>query len=122
MREKIFSSASWRAKHEDLKELGEAAALVGYLTMALKITPNLERACAFASEQLEGRMGQDLKRQMAECYLRFHSSADEALLKFSQRWGQSFPEFGQAIQLVRGSVAELSRSGRERSLDRALQL
>lgn len=100
--------------------MGEAPALVGYLTMALKIVPNLERACVFACEQLGGRMGQELRKKISECHMRLHTSADEMLLKLSQRWEKVCPELSRAIYLIRSSVGE--KSGREMTLDRSLQL
>lgn len=90
--------------------------------MAMKVTPNLERACVFASEQLGGRLGQDLRKKMSECHMRLYSSAEEALSKFSQRWGRAYPELGRAVYLIRSSVSELRKSSRERTLDRSLQL
>ncbi|MEM3421479.1 MAG: hypothetical protein QW315_04390 [Candidatus Hadarchaeum sp.] len=122
MLKKIPFCVNWRDKQEESKALGEVPTLIGYLTMAMKITPNLERACAFASEQLGGKMGQDLRKKMSECHMRRYSSADEALLKFSQCWERACPELGRAIYLIRSSVSELRKSSREMTLDRSLQL
>ncbi|MEM4723603.1 MAG: hypothetical protein QXP01_01160 [Candidatus Hadarchaeum sp.] len=122
MLEKIPFRVNWRDKQEESKALGEAPTLIGYLTMAMKITPNLERACFFASEQLGGKMSQDLRRKMSEYHMRLYSSADEALLKFSQRWERACPELGRAIYLIRSSVSELRKNSREMTLDRSLQL
>jgi len=122
LREKITSLKSRRRSREELKAAGEAPMLVGYLTMVMKIVPNLERATRFASEQLEGQMGRDLRRRISECHLRLHSGADDVLPKFSQRWERSCPELGRSIYLIRSSVNERTRSSRERTLDRSLQL
>jgi len=111
----------WRDNCEKLKAAGEAPLLIGYLTMAMKITPNLERACNFAGEQLGGRMGQDLRRRLSACHLRLHSGADEALQGFAQHWEKKLPELGRSIYLIRSSLNE-RRASRERTLDRSLQL
>ena len=95
---------------------------VGYLTMAMKITPNLERAMSFAGEQLDGRMGQELKKTLLEGHMRVHSGAEEALSKFSQRWERSCPELKRSVKLIRSSMNERSKTSRGQSLDRALRL
>ncbi|MGQ9787728.1 MAG: hypothetical protein ACUVQM_00195 [Candidatus Hadarchaeaceae archaeon] len=121
MLERFLYFKSWLGKNEESRALGEAPSLIGYLTLAMKAIPNLERACFFASEQLGGRMGQDLKKKISEYHMRMHTGADEVLLKFSQRWGKCCPELGRAIHLIRCSVSEMN-SGRVTSLDRSLQL
>ncbi|MFH1821166.1 MAG: type II secretion system F family protein [Methanobacteriota archaeon] len=120
--EKISSLKNWRWGQDELKAAGEAPMLVGYLTMAMKITPNLERASSFASEQLEGMMGQDMRKKISECRMRLHSGADESLAKFSKRWERACPELDRSIYLIRSSVNERTKSSRERTLDRSLQL
>lgn len=101
---------------------GEAPALVGYLTMAMKLVPNLERAASFAGEQLEGRMGEELREGISEGHLHLHSGADEWLSKFGKRWERTCPELDRSIYLVRSSVNERTSESRTRTLNRALQL
>ncbi len=119
---KIWSTKNWREKREELKATGEAPMLVGYLTMAMKITPNLERAASFASEQLDGRMGRELKEKISEGHLRLHSSADEGLSKFAKRWERACPELDRSIYLIRSSANERTKDSRTRTLNRALHL
>jgi hypothetical protein len=113
---------SWRAGRERVKALGEAPMLVSYLVMAMKVTPNLERAASFAGEQLGGRMGQSLREFLSESYLRVHQSADEALSKFAGSWGKWCPELKRSIYLIRSSVNERDDASRMRSLNRAHEL
>lgn len=111
-----------RVDQGELKAVGEAPTLVGYLTMAMKITPNLERALSFASEQLEGQMGEEIRDKISEGHMHLHYSADEALTKFSKRWERTCPELSRSIYLIRSSVDERTKASRVRTLDRALQL
>lgn len=112
---------SWRARQERTRALGDAPTLVSYLAMAMKVTPNLERASSFAGEQLGGRMGRDLRETISESYLRVHSSADEALSKFAGKWGKWCPELKRSIYLIRSSVNERGEASRMYSLNRALE-
>ncbi len=123
MKASSFASRSKRREERRrLKAAGEAPTLVGYLTMAMKITPNLERATSFAGEQLEGQMGQELREKISESHMRLYSGADEALSKFSMHWKQACPELERSIYLIRSSTNERTKASRTRTLDRALQL
>ena len=111
-----------RDERERVKAAGEASMLVGYLTMGMKIVPNLERAASFAGEQLEGRMGKELKENISEGHLHLHSGADEGLSKFAKRWEKACPELDRSIYLIRSSANERTKESRTRTLNRALQL
>ncbi len=119
---RVLSLKGLRSRRDDSRAIGESPALVGYLTMAMKIAPNLERAVSFASEQLEGDLGKDLRRKTSEGLIRIHSNADEGLSKFAKRWGKACPELDRSIYLVRSSVDEGAIENRDRTLDRALHL
>ena len=119
---KILPLKGRRQARRELKAIGESPALVAYLTMALKINPNLERAVSFAAEQLDGDMGRDLRAVICRGHLRLHSDADEGLRRFSKRWRKSCPELDRSLYLVRSSVNERNEEARKRTLDRALQL
>jgi len=111
-----------KEERERIRAVGEAPALVGYLTMAMKLVPNLERAASFAGEQLEGRMGKEIREGISEGHLHLHSGADEGLSKFGKRWERACPELDRSIYLVRSSVNERTSDSRTRTLNRALQL
>ncbi|MDI6883763.1 MAG: type II secretion system F family protein [Hadesarchaea archaeon] len=120
--DRILSIKNRRKGQSELKATGEAPTLVGYLTMAMKLTPNLERAASFAGEQLDGQMGQELKQKISEGHLRLHSGADEGLSKFAKRWEQACPELDRSIYLIRSSVNERTKDSRMRTLNRAFGL
>jgi len=107
---------------EDLKAAGEAPALVSYMTMAMKLSPNLERACGFAAGLLKGKMGDDLRRKISEGNLRLYSGTGEAISKFAKSWGKTCPELERSLYLIQSSANEREPSSRARTLDRALDL
>jgi Flp pilus assembly protein TadB len=111
-----------RDERERVRAAGEASMLVGYLTMGMKLIPNLERAASFAGEQLEGRMGKELKENISEGHLHLHSGADDGLSKFAKRWEKACPELDRSIYLIRSSANERTKDSRTRTLNRALQL
>ena len=117
-----MSTQRRREERERVRAAGEAPMLVGYLTLAMKITPNLERAASFASEQLDGRMSRELEGKISEGHMRLHSGADEGLSKFAKSWEQACPELDRSVYLIRSSVSERTKDSRARTLNRALHL
>lgn len=112
---------SWRADRERVRALGDVPMMVSYLAMAMKITPNLERAVSFAGEQLDGRLGSSLRKMLSEAHLRLHSSADELLSKFVEHWGRWCPNLGRSIYLIRSSANDRSETNRSGTIDRAIE-
>ncbi len=120
--DRIVSHVRLRGEREEIRAAGEAPTLVSYLTMAMRITPNLERAASFAGEQLDGRMGRELREKISGGHLRVSSGADEVLSKFAKRWKQVCPELDRSIYLIRSAVDESTEESRTRTLNRALEL
>ncbi len=111
-----------RKRREELESGDDVPFFIGYLTMAMKVVPNLERAVRFAGEQLEGEMGRELKRSISEWHLRLHPGVSEGLSKFAKRWKRACPELEHSIHLIRSSVDERAGNSRARTLDRALKI
>jgi len=111
-----------RAERHRVLGLGEAPMLINYLTMSMKVTPNLERATAFAAENVEGPLGIGLKDALRRTYLRTHAGVGEALSSFAERWGKWCEDLKRSIYLLRSSVSERAEAARLQTLDRALEL
>ena len=90
--------------------------------MAMKMVPNLERAVHFAEEQLGGKMGRELKRNISEWHLRLHLTASDGLSKLAKRWKRACPELERSVHLVHSSAHEHNMDNRTRTLDRALEM
>lgn len=121
-----YSIVGWyqklRAERQRVRGLGEAPMLINYLTMSMKITPNLERATAFAAENVGGPLGAGLKDALRRTYLRTHAGVGEALSSFAERWGKWCEDLKRSIYLLRSSVSERAEAARLQTLDRALEL
>ncbi len=121
-----YSFVGWypklRAERQRVRGLGEAPMLINYLTMSMKVTPNLERATAFAAENVEGPLGMGLKDALRRTYLRAHAGVGEALSSFAEHWGKWCEDLKRSIYLLRSSVSERSEAARLGTLDRALEL
>jgi Flp pilus assembly protein TadB len=121
-----YALAGWypkfRAGRLLARGLGEAPMLINYLTMSMKVTPNLERATAFAAENVEGPLGAGLKDALRRTYLRAYAGVGDALTGFAERWGKWCGELKRSIYLLQSSVSERSEATRLQTLDRGLEL
>jgi hypothetical protein len=102
------------------KAAGEAPVFMNYLTMAMKLNPNLERAIEFTGGQLSGEMGRDLERRISES--RLSSGINRALKEFAGNWRDACPELERGVHLVESAAGERNPVNRERTLDRALEM
>lgn len=112
---------SWRSRNERGSGLGGALKLVSYMTISLKMNPNLERAAEFSAKQSRRSLGRSFREELWRVYVNASSSAREALTKFARRWEDQSPELKRSIDLIKSSVSENTEEGRREILDRALK-
>ena len=94
--------------------------IVNYLVMAMKVTPNLERAIAFVAEHGHGRISEDFKDLQYDIHVGKYRSVEEALDNLAWKWGDYSPEFKHALMLIRSSVMEADETKRNDLLDKAI--
>lgn len=92
-----------------------------YMTISMRVTPNLENAIKFAARNLTGPLAFDLRKLMWDVYTRRYDSLDDALASFINKWKRENEEFTQAIYLLETSISE-SMAKREKALDEALEV
>ncbi len=74
-----------------------------YMVISLRITPNLENALVFASVNVGGIVGRDLKKIAWDMSLGKYKTGDDALEIFARKWKQENNEFSEAIDIIRTS-------------------
>ena len=94
--------------------------IANYLVMAMKVTPNLERAIAFAAEHGHGRISQDFKDLQYDIHIGKYKTVEEAMDNLAWKWGDYSPEFKHALMLIRASVMEADENKRNMLLDKAI--
>ncbi len=99
----------------------EMVLAIVYMTIAMRVSPNIENAVKFASENLKGPLAYDLKQLLWDIYNRKYTSMQEALETFINKWKIENEEFTQAIYLIETAVHE-SATKREQSLDEAVAI
>lgn len=99
----------------------ELVRTVLHLVISLRLIPNLERALMFASKNVKGIVGRDLKRMLWGVSTGKYESAEEALDEFSRKWKEENSEFYEAMHLIKGSTTQ-KKEKREKMLNEAINV
>lgn len=111
----------WRAEKERNKSLAGFPRLISYLTVSLKINPNLEKATSFTARKTNSSLGKNFRTELWKACIGFYTTVEEALSKYSQKWKEESQELKRSIDLLKSSVSERNKNTREQILDQALR-
>ena len=92
-----------------------------YMTVSMKISPNLENAVKFAAKNLRGPLGFDLRRMLWKVYTDTSHSFEYYYDKFIEKWKLENSEFSQALYLIKASTYQ-SPEKALRSLEEAVKV
>lgn len=104
-----------------IKASSEMVLGVVYMSIAMRITPNLENAVKFAATNLTGPLAFDLRKMIWDLYTRKYDSVSEALDDFCEKWKRENEEFVESLNLIQTSMSEAA-ARRERALDEAVSV
>jgi len=116
----VFVYPSQLAKKTRVEASSEIVLTILYMAIGLKHVPNLESAVTFASVNLSGPIGRDLRRILWNIYIGKYDSIEDGLTDFSTKWKFENREFSQAIDLLKTSITEISE--RQEMIDKAVSL
>lgn len=106
-------------ENEKIRALAYVPEIVNYLTMSMRLTPNLEKAVEFAASHGKGKIAEDFKKMVWDVQIGRFSSVEEALDELAYRWGDYNDDFKHALMLIRASVLEPDVQRRELILEKA---
>jgi hypothetical protein len=98
----------------------ELTFLILYIIIYMRDSPNMEGALKFASENLSGPLGKDMKTLMWEVETGRYATVDEALINYLSIWKEE-KYFIEAIQLIRESL-KYPEDRRLATLDEAISI
>lgn len=91
-----------------IKASSEMVLAIIYMTIAMKIRPNLEHAVKYAALNLKGPLSFDLKRLLWDVYVGKFVSMSDALDSFCEKWKRENEEFTESISLIKTAFHESS--------------
>jgi len=100
--------------------LGEGPLAILYLVLALRVSPSLEAAMAYAARTVPDPIGKEFKILLWRVELRKELDMQAALFNYSRRVKSWAPGYSDAIYLVGDSVNEPSNALRNRTLEKAI--
>ncbi|MBU0635618.1 hypothetical protein KKE06_01180 [Candidatus Micrarchaeota archaeon] len=110
-----------KAKEEEIKALTYVPEVVGYLTMSMKLVPNLEKAVEFAALHGRGKIATDFQKLIWDVQLGVYNTLSEGLDALAYRWGKFSEEFKRSLMMVRASVLEDTEAKRFALLDKTME-
>lgn len=89
-----------------IKASSEMVLAIVYMSIGMKVIPNLEYAIKFAATNLTGPLSRDLKKIIWDIYNGKFVSISDALDPFMEKWKRENEEFTKAIYLIKSSFFE----------------
>lgn len=105
-----------------LKASSQMVPAVLYVVVYMRHTPNLEKAIAFASQNLEDPLALDFKKIFYDVQIGKFSSMKESLDNYLGTWTDYAPFFIESFHLIESSLFEPDNSRRISTLEKALQV
>jgi hypothetical protein len=109
-------------KKEQRFALAYLPQIVGYMTMSLKLVPNLERAVRFAALQGNGKLADDLKKMVWEVNIGVHLTVSDSLDALAYRWKKYSSEFKEAMMMIKSAMVEDNDARRAELLDKTVDI
>lgn len=107
------------AKGLEAEAFGSAPEVINYMVMSLELSPSLDRAVAFAAENAEGPMAEELRALVWKVRAREHATIEEALMAYASGLEGVNEELRSAIYNVLSAAKESDRDKMRASLRRA---
>ncbi len=120
----IYAASNYplvKAEEEKRQSLTYLPAMIGYLTMYLKLVPNLERAILFASQQGEGHLAEDFRKAIWDTNIGVYSSVSEGLDYIAYRWKAYSLDFKEAVMMIKSAMVEDNEARRSELLDKTTE-
>ncbi len=105
-----------------LKASSQMVPALLYIVVYMKHTSNLEKAVAFAAENLEDPLSSDFKKIFWEVQSKKFATIKEALDTYLETWRDYSLEFVEAFHLIESSLFEPSESRRVEILERSMSV
>jgi hypothetical protein len=102
-----------------IKASSEMVLAIVYMTIAMKVIPNIEYAVKFAAKNLTGPLSRDLKQMIWDVYTNKYNSISDCLEPFIDKWKHENEEFTKSIYLIKMAFFESSEK-RNRMLNEAV--
>lgn len=103
-----------------IQTLGRAPEAVHYMVMSMRLTPALDKAVKFASDNVGEPLASSLKKVLWDVSTRAHSSIEDSFMAFAEEWGNWNDDFKRSMYSIRMATHEKTEDGLAKNLEKAL--
>jgi hypothetical protein len=108
--------------NEEKAMLAESPAVIGMMSMSMHLSPSLERAVSYASENGDGQLSLRLRAVRWTAMTDWKGDLSFGMMELSSSLGDINRGLRQSLHMIMTATAEKTRGGLERLLDRANDL
>jgi Flp pilus assembly protein TadB len=105
-----------------LKASSQMVPAILYIVVYMRHTSNLEKAIAFASENLQYPLALDFRKVFYNLQIGKFSTIKESLDNYLETWRDYSPEFIESFHLIESSLFEPDNTRRIQTLEKSLQV
>ncbi len=105
-----------------LKASSQMVPAILYVVVYMRHTPNLEKAIAFAAENIEYPLSLDLRKVFYDVEIGKFSTIKESLDNYLEVWRDYSPEFIESFHLIESSLFEPGEDRRISVLEKSIQV
>ncbi|MDI6720774.1 MAG: type II secretion system F family protein [Candidatus Aenigmarchaeota archaeon] len=102
----IYNYPFYLKRRYETEVSSEIVTMILYMAMYMRNNPNLEGAVRFASENLSGPIGLELKKMLWDVEVGNYFSMQEALIAYTEKWAKN-REFVEAVELLITSTKQV---------------
>ncbi|MBI2579382.1 MAG: type II secretion system F family protein [Candidatus Aenigmarchaeota archaeon] len=106
----IYNYPFYLKKKYESEVTSEIVTMILYMAMYMRNNPNLEGAVKFASENLSGPIGLELRKMLWDVEVGNYFSMQEALIDYTEKWAKN-REFVEAVELL---ITSMKQTGEKR--------
>lgn len=105
----FYNYPASQARSMSVKMSADTVLAILYMVIYMRMSPNVEGAVRFASQNLEGPLAWDLRKLLWDIEVGVYPSADSALMNYSFKWKNKNKEFSEALNMLRSIVVQPAR-------------
>lgn len=108
-----------RAKLYRARAMGRMGEAIYYMTISMSLNPAIEKAVAFAAENLDPPLSDGLRSVLWRVHTRKFDTVEASLLAFADEWGEWNEDFKRALYAIVAAQGERTKEGMRFALQRA---
>jgi hypothetical protein len=117
-----YAFPSWVSTQTKMKVQTDMLYAMLYISLYLRLNPNMEGAVVFTSQKIGGPFGADMRKAVWDLHVKNYPNIMASIGQFQEKWAVWNDSFIKSMSVLNSSMREVSIELRNRELARALDL